>query len=188
MRKMIIEYAQLLSTAHRLLNPNCPDNIYRATHANHPSNVWCRETKSNYKWLYKLYKALCEEYTFRTGKVHASARFLNELSEVPPGVPEGPLTLFALAMPHECKVLAIPTDDESIEDSNGTIEEYLSDFDTDFDYSNNRYGFQLAVESYRNYYNMNKQTYIRKTNTGPVEVPFTIWTKREKPYWFIEAS
>ena len=69
--KMILEYAQLLSTGHRVLDgeefiddsgkrkvkrwklDNELDNIlYKATHSKHPSAIWCRETSENYKLLY----------------------------------------------------------------------------------------------------------------------------------------
>lgn len=92
--KMILEYAQLLSTAHRIIDGNqsvglsktgrkqtryvLPDNresiLYSATHANHPSAVWVRKSAMNYHWLHKLLVALCKEYTYRYGKVHKCER------------------------------------------------------------------------------------------------------------------
>ena len=69
--KMIIEYAQLMSTAHRILdgdeyegrtkigrrirrwkhpNKNIENTIYKASHINHPSAVWARESVANYIW------------------------------------------------------------------------------------------------------------------------------------------
>ena len=88
--KMILEYAQLLSTAHRVLDGTLsvglsetgrkqtryvlPDNreskLYVATHINHPSAIWCRQSYANYVWLSKLLTELCREYTYRYGKVH----------------------------------------------------------------------------------------------------------------------
>ena len=73
--KMILEYAQLLCTAHRELDgDNCmhPDVLYKATHKNHPSAVWTRQCSRNYIWLYYLWRELCKEYTYRYGKEHAS--------------------------------------------------------------------------------------------------------------------
>jgi hypothetical protein len=57
--KMILESAQLLSTAHRILDGDdqgvLPDFetrlFYRATHKNHPSAKWIRESVENYNWL-----------------------------------------------------------------------------------------------------------------------------------------
>jgi len=88
--KMILEYAQLLSTAHRVLDGTLsvglsetgrkqtryvlPDNreskLYVATHINHPSAIWVRKSYANYVWLSKLLTELCREYTYRYGKVH----------------------------------------------------------------------------------------------------------------------
>jgi len=88
--KMILETCQLLSTAHRMLDgvevpgktktgrnirrwklPDERDNvIYTATHINHPSAVWVRQSKQNYNWLGLLLANLCSEYTYRYGKVH----------------------------------------------------------------------------------------------------------------------
>jgi hypothetical protein len=88
--KMILESAQLLSTAHRVLDGqekteksntgrnvkrfiinDSRDNIlYQSTHINHPSAVWCRQSKQNYNWLLEHFFALMDEYTYRYGKVH----------------------------------------------------------------------------------------------------------------------
>lgn len=89
--KMILEYAQLLSTAHRVLDGVLTTDrggksgrqrttyilsdsrdavLYRATHINHPSAIWVRQSYANYVWLSKLLTELCREYTYRYGKVH----------------------------------------------------------------------------------------------------------------------
>jgi hypothetical protein len=92
--KMILEYSQLLSTAHRVLDgvetavvsdsgrnkkvwklANSYDDIlYVATHINHPSAVWARYGFENYKWLHSLLVELCKEYTYRYGKIHKCER------------------------------------------------------------------------------------------------------------------
>ena len=76
--KMIIEYAQIMSTAHRVLdgeeyygrtkngrrikrwkmNSNLEDILYKASHVNHPSNQWVRASWRNYQWLYVLDETL----------------------------------------------------------------------------------------------------------------------------------
>ena len=76
--KMILETAQLLSTAHWLTGGEGP---YRATHKNHPSAIWARSNKSNYNWLCKLGLELCEEYTYRYGKIHKTQQHLEWLSK-----------------------------------------------------------------------------------------------------------
>ncbi len=73
--KMCLETAQLLSTALRV-NGYKTDNIYKIAHLNHPSSKWTRTTQGNYKWLLEHFKALCEEYSRRTGKTHASSKLL----------------------------------------------------------------------------------------------------------------
>lgn len=77
--KMILEYAQLMSTAHE----GAP-GVYRPTHRNHPCSVWVRESRAHYVWLYALWTALLEEYSARYCRTHASSN-LQDLLEHPPG-------------------------------------------------------------------------------------------------------
>lgn len=87
--KMIVEYAQLLSTAHHVLNPEVVSDrgIYKATHKNHPCAVWVRESWENYHLLAQLLMALCAEYTRRYGKVHATQKVAVNLLWAPHGIP-----------------------------------------------------------------------------------------------------
>ena len=71
--KMVLESAQLLSTALRV-NGYSGTDIYKIAYLNHPSNIWTRATQGNFKWLLAHFKALCDEYTRRAGKVHASSK------------------------------------------------------------------------------------------------------------------
>lgn len=122
--KMIVEAAQMLSMAHRMLDgfqateartlksgkvktvklwkhieADLDKVLYQATHANHPSNVWTRQTRENYKWHYQLFCALCDEYTYRYGKVHATdIKLRSILGQFPSKLQDGPLTAFPLAM------------------------------------------------------------------------------------------
>ena len=168
--KMILEYAQLLSTAHRLIdgaqvieqkyvNGSLPARwrnvkrwkldderdqlLYSATHVNHPSAIWAREHIVNYNYLYRLFVATCDEYTYRYGKVHLTDTKLRNILKNPPKnifydhetrIWRGPTP----AMPDECKVI----------------------------------GDHLA--SYRKYY-IDKKADMAK------------WTNREPPSWFIEG-
>ena len=68
--KMILETAQLLCTAHIILDGEAADVPYKATHKNHPSAVWVRESAENYMWAYEHMIALGKEYTKRYGKTH----------------------------------------------------------------------------------------------------------------------
>ena len=127
--KMILEYAQLLSTAHRVLDGTIIDRLsssgrkqkayvladdrdatlYSATHINHPSAVWVRQSRDNYAWLWDLLKALCKEYTYRYGKVHKVERngLLWHLWHLPAKIAEQEHPTFTEptpAMPPEVKI------------------------------------------------------------------------------------
>lgn len=97
---MILETAQLLSTAHWLSGGEGP---YRATHKNHPSAIWARSNKSNYRWLCELGMELCKEYTYRYGKIHKTQQHLEWLSTNIPNIPNGKFTQPTLAMPDQYK-------------------------------------------------------------------------------------
>jgi hypothetical protein len=121
--KMILEYAQLLSTAHRVIdgvqgirlseggrrlkNWVLPDDredfLYKATHVNHPSAVWASASKENYIWLSKLFIALLDEYTYRYGKHHKSGELVDYLSYPPDNIPNIPFTQPTPAMPDHYK-------------------------------------------------------------------------------------
>jgi len=158
--KMILEYAQLLSTAHRILDGTqsirlsktgrkqtayvlsgeLEPVLYSATHINHPSAVWVKKNSCNYEWLYKLFCATCDEYTYRYGKVHLTDTKLRDvLKQHPKNIAKskgwiGPTP----AMPDECKVNDDP------------------------------------LASYKRYY-IDKKADMAK------------WTNREPPSWFIEG-
>ena len=120
--KMILETAQLLSTAHRFLDGKMeivvengrrkkrwtlPDDretlLYKATHINHPCASWCRQSDSNYIWLHKHLKALCKEYTYRYGKIHKAERekLVDMLAFPPNNISKSDMTRMPCAMPVE---------------------------------------------------------------------------------------
>ena len=122
------ESAQLLSTAHRSLDgtqyidnssgrkikrwkledTTLESTLYKATHLNHPSAVWVRQSLSNYMWLSHLLMELCKEYTHRYGKVHKCERdgLANILlNNVPKNIPDDVFTEPTPAMPDQYKVL-----------------------------------------------------------------------------------
>jgi hypothetical protein len=112
--KMIIEYAQLMSTAHRVLDgeewmgrsitgrgvkrwfhpdASMNEHLYKACHVNHPSAKWVRESMANYNWLYELWINLCEEYTYRYDKEHLTRTKLEYFLLLPPmNISEKPFT------------------------------------------------------------------------------------------------
>lgn len=161
--KMILEYAQLLSTAHRVLDGTISvgksksgrkktsyvlddqrDSVlYAATHINHPSGKWTRHNVSNYSWLFAMWCALLREYTLRYGKHHSAERLINTLVEMPKNIPrDNGWTAPWRAMPDEFKV------DRSVEN--------------------------YTVKSYRAYYLGAKVKMCR-------------WTNREMPEWFADG-
>jgi hypothetical protein len=116
--KMILESAQLLCTAHRVLDgehyidassgrklqrwrhPRLEIELYQATHFNHPCAIWARESKANYNWLYSHFMHLSQEYEKRYGKVHASwTKLQHILFFSPDNIPQGSYTEPAMAMP-----------------------------------------------------------------------------------------
>jgi hypothetical protein len=152
---MTLEYGQLMSTAHRVLdgqpyygktknNRNIqrwllPDSreeiVWKASHFNHPSGIWVRQSADHYTWLYSLWLEMLSEYTHRYGKKHAAERMKPVFSTLPKNIPHaGWLSEPPPAMPDEYKV---------------------SD----------------TIISYRNYYQGDKKS-------------FASWKKRDTPSWF----
>ena len=87
--KMILEYAQMLSTAHRVLDgENVHPDLYKIAHKNHPSTIWTRSSKQHYDWLFRLFRMLSAEYTLRYSngefKVHKSWDKLGKILETAP--------------------------------------------------------------------------------------------------------
>ncbi len=103
--KMIIESAQMLSTAHRLIdgeqwedrtkagrrikrwrlkNKEHEDIIYKASHVKHPSTIWVMASAYNYYWLYNQMVALNDEFKLRYNKDHKSYTLLKDLLKNPP--------------------------------------------------------------------------------------------------------
>jgi len=129
--KMILETAQLLSTAHRLLDgketivegwidefnikhkkkklwildDDRNDVLYNATHVNHPSAVWCRQSVSNYNWLVDHLFALGDEYRYRYGKTHLSITKLGiPIASPPLNLKEWDMTLMPSCMDVQYKI------------------------------------------------------------------------------------
>ena len=158
--KMIIEYAQLMSTAHRLLDGTpyldktangrsikrwrleepFETTMMKASHINHPSAVWTRASKQNYLWLNRMWYHLCKEYTYRYGKQHKCndmAYGFFGLTFSPKNIPFTSFTPVHEAM----------------------APEYIVSND--------------SVQNYRNYYKQGKK-HLHK------------WTKREMPDWMAD--
>lgn len=131
--KMIVESAQMLSTAHRMLDgipekrPSKsgkrmvnyyvhPDSylektLYKAVHHYHPCTTWTMESKTNYEWHYEHFLGLGDEFKYRFNKDHLTINKIGELlKQTPKNIPNIGLTEFAQAMSHypDCKVTGEP--------------------------------------------------------------------------------
>jgi len=107
--KMILESAQMLSTAHRVCDGDTYADevgLYKLAHKNHPSTKWVRSNPFHYLWLYHHMIGLMNEYTHRYGKVHATERLKSSLKPVPKQMLAETFTDFIdppQCMPEECK-------------------------------------------------------------------------------------
>lgn len=111
--KMILESAQMLCTAHRLVNGDeYADRVglYKAAYVNHPCTVWVREHPGAYAWTWRLMRALCDEFVFRFRREHACMRLLDALNTTPSIVQIGQFRLedAPQAMPEQYKVPGDP--------------------------------------------------------------------------------
>ena len=98
--KMPLESAQILCTALHLHGREAP---YLPSHKKHPCTLWAAATRSNFLWLCELGLALCNEFTYRYGKIHKTQDVLRRCVKWSRHIPIGLLTDFAQAMPVEHK-------------------------------------------------------------------------------------
>lgn len=92
-RKMIIEYAQMMSTTHHLKNSIHKEFVFKIAHENHPSTKWVRECAENYEWLFLCWHRLLNIYHLHSGKYHASSRIFEFLQWNPISCKEIPYVL-----------------------------------------------------------------------------------------------
>lgn len=98
--KMPLETAQMLCTVYHLYGEEAP---YLPCHQNHPCTQWASRSVENYRWLWRLGVALCNEYQYRYDKIHACAEVLALVRCAPLGLTARGFTPFAQAMPDEYK-------------------------------------------------------------------------------------
>ena len=161
--KMILESAQLLSAAHRLLDGSLVEGkkyvegslparwrktkkwelsdarekiLYGASHVNHPSCIWARSNVDHYRYLYDLFVFLIDEYKYRyNGKSHKCEALLAPLLNAPNNINyDATWEDPPQAMPEDCKN-------------------------------------KDAVQAYRNYYIIHKKRFAK-------------WTRRDTPNWW----
>ena len=160
--KMIVESAQMLSTAHRVLDgtPSTrttesgrrvkdwvhPDSemdeaLCYAVMVNHPCTRWAMENNKNYLWLQQHAVGLLDEYTVRYHKAHSMDDLIHDhLARAPVCIASASsITPFAQAMPDKYRVKGD------------------------------------AVTAYRNYYMGEKRR-------------FAVWKTERKPQWWKAES
>mgnify|MGYP003653430839 CR=1 FL=1 len=125
--KMIVESAQMLCTAHRVLDGTSyidyakngrklqrwshstdsqggSTNLYKAAMVNHPCTKWVRESSDNYLWLSLHSIQLLKEFTTRFGGAHGSSHVLRWCTKnMPNNISVKEQTSFVQAMPDEYK-------------------------------------------------------------------------------------
>ena len=99
--KMCLETAQLLCTVAHQHGIAAP---YKPTHAKHPCTVWAGASWGNFSWLVSHGLALCAEYEYRFGKVHACDAVIRKalVAGAAGGLPWADLTPFAQVVPPDC--------------------------------------------------------------------------------------
>lgn len=98
-QKMLLESAQLLSTACRYKGAT-NGGLYASTHVNHPCNVWLRSCLGNFRWLIDHAIALGHIYYDIRGRNHASVDVVAEARYHFHRFDPGPRTPFANATPY----------------------------------------------------------------------------------------
>lgn len=104
--KMILECAQLMSTAHVYLDGQATAEarvpiVLRPGFVNHPCTRWVRKCSANYVWAHELMGHLLVEFNMRYGHHHSyrTNGTWDALRIRPLNLPVGWLTPFAQAMP-----------------------------------------------------------------------------------------
>jgi hypothetical protein len=96
--KIPVETAQVLCTANWINGKEAP---YKLSHKNNPISLWVAASQQNYDWTINYGLALCAEYTYRYGRIHASEAVIKWCYVNRPILPNIGLTPHYQAMP-EC--------------------------------------------------------------------------------------
>ena len=136
----------MLSTAHNFYNGSDIPGLYKSALIYHPCNKWVQALDWNYYWLYRCWDTLIEEWKIRwnhleDGKRHDSERMGEIFKTAPVGIPTS--SKFDFVTPFY--PIAIVNKSCIVEGD--------------------------AVESYRNYYRVDKRR-------------FATWRCNRKPEWF----
>ena len=75
--KMILESAQMLSTAVRWLDPDTTLPVFKLAYINYPCSIWARKSRANFQWLLHHMSWLFNQ---KSGE-HKSARLIPEFQK-----------------------------------------------------------------------------------------------------------
>lgn len=95
--KMPLETAQIGCTVARSLGFD--DVAYRSTHARHPCTLWAASSDEAWDWTLRHGLALCDTYSARYQRQHASEAILRHLATLKLPLPRRSMPDFAQAMP-----------------------------------------------------------------------------------------
>jgi hypothetical protein len=77
--KMLLETAQMLSTALHQYTIGISTGIYKQAYPKHPMTIWVSGSRENFVWALDHARAIAEEYTYRYDKEHKSASVINAI-------------------------------------------------------------------------------------------------------------
>ena len=74
--KMILETAQMLSTAYRrnFGEWECDNDLYKTAFPKHPMTIWVGNSGCNFRWSLNLLDELLNQYTLRYKKIHTTKK------------------------------------------------------------------------------------------------------------------
>lgn len=104
--KMIVEYAQLLSTAHHVLDGGLI-GAYKQSHTHHPSAVWVRKSVTHYNWVLQCALELCRLYKRSRGINHQTYQVLQLLKTTPTNISDDSFSPPPVAAPVEFKQVGV---------------------------------------------------------------------------------
>ena len=98
---------------------------------NHPSTIWARQSRKNFKWLFQHGKWLCREYSYRYEKRHGSEIRIKDVHKYKELLREHPYPM------QELTPVTIAMDDS---------------YRIQNDWINDLEGWDFVIASYRHYY------------------------------------
>ena len=103
--KMLLESAQMLSTAVQENAGEQLEDLYKPAYSKHPMTKWVGSTFSNFQWTLENAVFISHEYCKRFNKLHKSSRILNAIydNQYYKEIPDEQFTTPPQCMPDEYK-------------------------------------------------------------------------------------